>query len=125
MIAQVLLEGLILGILLMGVCAFGIRKGAVGMVQEISGQASGSCLCNGQMAVRKIYDETGDGKQSFGAYGLVLVFFRNCQKLNHYILPLLLSHNCFKIVPAFCDILHEPDVPFEDQFPVILFLINS
>ena len=47
MIAQVLLEGLILGILLMGVCAFGIRKGAVGMVQEISGQASGSCLCNG------------------------------------------------------------------------------
>lgn len=69
MIAQVLLEGLILGILLMGVCAFGIRKGAVGMVQEISAQASGSCLCNGQMAVRKIYDETGDGKQSFGAYG--------------------------------------------------------
>ena len=56
---------------------------------------------------------------------LVLVFFRNCQKLDHYILPLLLSHNCFKIVPAFCDILHEPDVPFEDQFPVILFLINS
>ena len=46
-----------------------IRKGAVGMVQEISGQASGRCLCNGQMAVRKIYDETGDGKQSFGAYG--------------------------------------------------------
>ena len=37
MIAQVLLEGLILGILLMGVCAFGIRKGGVGMVQEISG----------------------------------------------------------------------------------------
>ena len=56
MIAQVLLEGLILGILLMEVCAFGIRKGAVGM-------------CTGQMAVRKIYDETGDGKQSFGAYG--------------------------------------------------------
>ena len=63
MIAQVLLEGLILGILLMEVCAFGIRKGAVGMVQEISGQASGSCLCNGQMAVRRIYE------QSFGAYG--------------------------------------------------------
>ncbi len=31
MIAQVLVEGLILGILLMGVCAFGIRNGAVGM----------------------------------------------------------------------------------------------
>ena len=28
MIAQVLVEGLILGILLMGVCAFGIRNGA-------------------------------------------------------------------------------------------------
>ena len=78
MIAQVLLEGLILGILLMGVCAFGIRKGAVGMVQEISGQASGSCLCNGQMAVRKIYDETGDGKQSFGAYGPGAGIFRFC-----------------------------------------------
>lgn len=32
MIAQVLLEGLILGILLMGICAVGIRKGAVGML---------------------------------------------------------------------------------------------
>ena len=32
MIAQVLLEGMILGILLMGICAVGIRKGAVGML---------------------------------------------------------------------------------------------
>ena len=32
MVAQVLVEGLILGILLMGICAFGIRNGAVGMV---------------------------------------------------------------------------------------------
>lgn len=31
MIAQVLVEGLILGILLMGICAFGIRNGAVSM----------------------------------------------------------------------------------------------
>ena len=105
MIAQVLLEGLILGILLMEVCAFGIRKGAVGMVQSMMKLAMENNL--------------------LAHMALVLVFFRNCQKLDHYILPLLLSHNCFKIVPAFCDILHEPDVPFEDQFPVILFLINS
>ena len=44
MIAQVLVEGLILGILLMGICAFGIRNGAVGMVKEISGLVSGRCL---------------------------------------------------------------------------------
>ena len=44
MIAQVRVEGLILGILLMGICAFGIRNGAVGMVQEISGLVSGRCL---------------------------------------------------------------------------------
>ena len=36
MIAQVLLEGLILGILLMGICAVGIRKGAVGNVASLS-----------------------------------------------------------------------------------------
>ena len=44
MIAQVLVEELILGILLMGICAFGIRNGAVGMVQEISGLVAGRCL---------------------------------------------------------------------------------
>ena len=44
MIVQVLVEGLILGILLMGICAFGIRNVAVGMVQEISGLVSGRCL---------------------------------------------------------------------------------
>ena len=32
MIAQVLMEGLLLGTLLLGVCAIGIRNGAVGMV---------------------------------------------------------------------------------------------
>ena len=32
MIAKVLIEGLILGILLIGICAIGIRNGAVGMV---------------------------------------------------------------------------------------------
>lgn len=31
MIGQVLVEGLMLGILLIGICAFGIRNGAVGM----------------------------------------------------------------------------------------------
>ena len=32
MIIEVLIEGLILGILLIGICAVGIRNGAVGMV---------------------------------------------------------------------------------------------
>lgn len=38
MIAQVLVEGLILGILLMGICMIGIQNGAVGMVVS-SGRA--------------------------------------------------------------------------------------
>lgn len=44
MITKVLLKGLLLGILLMGVCAVGIRNGAVGMAQEASGMGFGRCL---------------------------------------------------------------------------------
>ena len=51
MILQTILEGLGLGILLVLVCAVGIRKGAVGMVHLYSPavraalrRASGSCL---------------------------------------------------------------------------------
>lgn len=54
MIAQVLLEGLILGILLMGVCAFGIRKGAVGMVHLYHQDVQERCVELGLTTHEKI-----------------------------------------------------------------------
>lgn len=44
MIVQVMLEGLGLGILLVLVCAFGIRKGAVGMVHLYSPAVQNRCV---------------------------------------------------------------------------------
>ena len=44
MIGQVLLEGLLLGILLIGICAFGIRKGAVGMVHLYHQDVKDRCV---------------------------------------------------------------------------------
>ena len=47
MIVQVILEGLGLGVLLVLVCAFGIRKGAVGMVQLYSAAVQERCVAQG------------------------------------------------------------------------------
>lgn len=47
MIAQVILEGLGLGVLLVLVCAFGIRKGAVGMVHLYSAAVQERCVAQG------------------------------------------------------------------------------
>lgn len=44
MIGQVLLEGIGLGILLMLICAVGIRKGAVGMVHFYSPEVQARCV---------------------------------------------------------------------------------
>ena len=44
MIVQVILEGLGLGILLILVCAIGIRKGAVGMVHLYSPEVQDRCV---------------------------------------------------------------------------------
>lgn len=54
MIAQVLVEGLILGILLMGVCAFGIRNGAVGMVHLYHQDVKDRCVELGLTTHEKI-----------------------------------------------------------------------
>ena len=54
MIAQVLLEGLILGILLMGICAIGIRKGAVGMVHLYHQAVKDRCVELGLTTHEKI-----------------------------------------------------------------------
>lgn len=54
MIAQVLVEGLILGILLMGVCAFGIRNGAVGMVHLYHQDVKERCVELGLTTHEKI-----------------------------------------------------------------------
>ena len=54
MIIQVLVEGLILGILLMGVCAFGIRNGAVGMVHLYHQDVKDRCVELGLITHEKI-----------------------------------------------------------------------
>lgn len=54
MIAQVLVEGLILGILLMGVCAFGIRNGAVGIVHLYHQDVKERCVELGLTTHEKI-----------------------------------------------------------------------
>ncbi len=47
MIVRVILEGLGLGVLLVLVCAFGIRKGAVGMVHLYSAEVQERCVAQG------------------------------------------------------------------------------
>ena len=44
MILQTILEGIGLGVLLILVCAIGIRKGAVGMVHLYSPEVKGRCV---------------------------------------------------------------------------------
>ena len=54
MIAQVIVEGLILGILLIGICAFGIRNGAVGMVHLYHQNVKDRCVELGLITHEKI-----------------------------------------------------------------------
>ena len=54
MIVQVILEGLGLGILLILVCAIGIRKGAVGMIHLYSPEVQDRCIKLGLTTHEKI-----------------------------------------------------------------------
>lgn len=54
MILKVILEGLGLGVLLILVCAFGIRKGAVGMVHLYSSEVQDRCVKLGLTTYEKI-----------------------------------------------------------------------
>ena len=54
MILQVILEGIGLGVLLILVCAIGIRKGAVGMVHLYSPEVQGRCVELGLTTHKKI-----------------------------------------------------------------------
>ena len=47
MLLQVILEGIGLGVLLISVCAIGIRKGAVGMVHLYSPEVQNRCVTLG------------------------------------------------------------------------------
>ena len=59
MIAQVLVEGLILGIILIGVCAVGIRNGAVGMVHLYHRDVQNRCVERGLTTHEKIMGTVG------------------------------------------------------------------
>ena len=54
MVLQVILEGIGLGILLVIVCAIGIRKGAVGMVHLYSSEVQNRCVTLGLTTREKI-----------------------------------------------------------------------
>ena len=54
MILQVILEGIGLGVLLILVCAIGIRKGAVGMVHLYSSEVQNRCVTLGLTTREKI-----------------------------------------------------------------------
>ena len=54
MLLQVILEGIGLGVLLILVCAIGIRKGAVGMVHLYSPEVQNRCVTLG---LRSVYKE--------------------------------------------------------------------
>ena len=56
MIVQVLVEGLILGILLIGICAFGIRNGAVGMVHLYHQNVKDRCVELGLTTHEKVVE---------------------------------------------------------------------
>ncbi len=54
MIWQVLIEGLVLGVLLVSICAVGIRKGAVGMVHLYEPEVQARCVELGLTTFEKI-----------------------------------------------------------------------
>ena len=54
MLLQVILEGIGLGVLLILVCAIGIRKGAVGMVHLYSTEVQNRCITLGLTTHKKI-----------------------------------------------------------------------
>ena len=54
MVLQVILEGIGLGVLLILVCAIGIRKGAVGMVHLYSPEVQNRCVTLGLTTHEKI-----------------------------------------------------------------------
>ena len=55
MLLRLILEGMILGALLICVCAFGIRRGAVGMVFLYSPEVQTRCVQNGLITKDKIH----------------------------------------------------------------------
>ena len=81
MILQVILEGLGLGILLVLVCAFGIRKGAVGMVHLYGPAVQDRCVELGLTTHERIKRNSGLFKAcclpGYIAYVLVCVYAVN------------------------------------------------
>ena len=81
MILQVILEGIGLGVLLILVCAIGIRKGAVGMVHLYNPEVQNRCVTLGLTTRKKIKRNTLVFKAvcvpGYIAYVLVCVYAVN------------------------------------------------
>lgn len=63
MLLRTILEGLILGALLIIVCAFGIRNGAVGMVFLYSPDVQARCVQNGLITKDAIRRTAGSSRR--------------------------------------------------------------
>ena len=72
MILQVILEGIGLGVLLILVCAIGIRKGAVGMVHLYSPEVQNRCVTLGLTTHEKIK------RYAFPVTSPSVIVCRNC-----------------------------------------------
>lgn len=81
MILKVIIEGIVLGILLILICAFGIRHGAVGMVHLYSAEVQERCVKNGLITKDKIKRNAGIFKSvcvpGYLAYILICVYAIN------------------------------------------------
>lgn len=81
MLLQVILEGIGLGVLLILVCAIGIRKGAVGMVHLYSQEVQNRCVTLGLTTHEKIKRNASVFKavcvSGYIAYVLVCVYALN------------------------------------------------
>ena len=81
MVLKTVTEGIILGILLILICAFGIRRGAVGMVHLYSADVQERCIKNGLTTKEKIKRNSAVFKSvcipGYLAYILVCVYAIN------------------------------------------------
>lgn len=105
MVLWVMLEGLGLGALLVLVCAFGIRNGAVGMVHLYSAEMQERCIALGLTSREKINRSRGVFKlcciPGYIAYVLLFVYAVNGARLLAGLLAVVRDPVC-----------HESDRPF-------------
>ena len=115
MILQVILEGIGLGVLLILVCAIGIRKGAVGMVHLYSPEVQERCVTLGLTTHAKI-KRNPFARSAVFAISLSVVL----------IAPLTFSRisRSFFLIPKNSDTLYNAVLPFAFASSTMLFAVD-